>query len=135
MRTRIEQELALLKKAYPSYQHAEANGEDWFLLPSYQLPEGWQIGDTSVGAVDIAFRLSAAYPTGEPYAFLAPAGIKFKGQVPGSTAAAPTVPFGGNWLQFSWSPEGTWKPAAVAEGGSNVVTWARSFAKRFAEGA
>jgi hypothetical protein len=135
MRTRIEQELTLLSKVYPDLQHAEHNGEDWFLLPSYRLPPGWRIGEAPVTAMDLVFKLAPTYPTTEPYAFLAPAGVNFGGQAPASTAPAPGGPFPGTWLQFSWSPEGTWTPAANADDGSNALAWVRSFAQRLKEGA
>lgn len=135
MRTRIEQELALLIKVHPDVKHAEHNGEDWFLLPHYRLPLGWRIGELATEVADVVFKLAPTYPTSEPYAFMAPAGINFGGQVPGSTGAAPAGPFPGSWLQFSWSPEGTWTPAAQAADGSNVLAWVRSFAQRLKEGA
>ena len=135
MRTRIQQELALLTTAYPVVKHAELNGEDWFLLPGYRLPAGWRIHQNAIESADLAFKLSAAYPTGEPYAFLLPSGINFKGQPPANASPTSGVPFPGDWIQFSWSPEGTWTPAAEAQDGSNILAWARSFAQRLKEGA
>lgn len=135
MRTRIEQELALLTKVYPDVKHAENAGEDWFLLPHYRLPPGWRIGETPAETVDIVFKLAPTYPTSEPYAFMTPAGINFGGQAPGNSGAATAGPFPGSWLQFSWAPEGTWAPAAHAADGSNVLAWVRSFAQRLKEGA
>ena len=135
MRTRILQELALLTSAHPGVKHAELNGEDWFLLPNYHLPSGWRILETAVETADLTFKLCAAYPTGEPYAFLLPTGINFNGQAPSNAGPASGVPFPGNWIQFSWSPEAGWTPAAQAEDGSNMLAWTRSFSQRLKEGA
>jgi hypothetical protein len=134
MRPRIQQELALLTPVYPGVKHAELNGEDWFLLPSYRLPPSWRVHGTPVETADLCFKLGPAYPTGEPYAFLLPTGINFNGQAPANAGPATGVPFPGDWMQFSWSPQAGWTPAAQAGDGSNLLAWARSFSQRLKEG-
>ena len=135
MRPRIEQELALLRRLYPGVEYAEYNGEDWFKLPSYTYPPGWQVGDAPIEVGPMTFRLAATYPAAQPYGFMAPAGITFKGTLPGNSTAAPPGPFPGAWLLFSWAPDGNWQPANEADAGSNLLSWVRSFAQRLKEGA
>lgn len=135
MRPRMEQELALLRRHYPDIEHVEHAGEDWFRIPQYAFPAGWCIGQTSIEVAPIVFRISAAYPTAEPYGFLAPAGINSRGVPPGNPGGAIVVPFAGAWQHFSWAPDGSWAPADDVWSGSNLVSWARSFAHRLNEGA
>jgi hypothetical protein len=134
MRARIQQEFALLQQHYSGVEHKEHAGEDWFKLARYPFPTGWQIGETSIETASIIFKIGAAYPGGEPYAFLAPMGLNFKGSPPINTTAAPAAPFEGLWLQFSWAPDG-WSPADDVNKGSNLLIWARSFMHRLKEGA
>lgn len=133
MRARIEQELALLQKFYPDIEHRERDGEDWFRLPRYPFPPGWQIGSEPVEAEAIVFKIVAAYPTGEPYAFAARAGITFKGAPPNNASSGVATPFEGSWQQFSWAPDG-WTPTADPAVGSNLLAWVRSFAERLKGG-
>jgi hypothetical protein len=78
MRARIEQELLLLRQYYPDIEHKEHAGEDWFRLPEYPFPRCWRIKGTPITEAPIVFKIVAAYPTGEPYGFAAPAGINLK---------------------------------------------------------
>jgi hypothetical protein len=135
MRPRIEQELALLRQHYPDVEHLEHAGEDWFRIPRYSFPAGWRIGDRQIESAPIVFRITAAYPSSEPYGFLTPAGINFNGAPPGNTGSAPAVPFAGDWQHFSWAPDGSWVPTQEVRTGSNLLAWVRSFAHRLREGA
>lgn len=135
MRTRIEQELALLRGAYPEVEHLESNGEDWFRLPAYPFPDGWRMGDNTIEKCPVVFKLTATYPTAQPYGFMAPNGINFKGAAPGNSGLVPISAFPGTWIQFSWQPDGNWEPKSEAVGGSNILSWVRSFAQRLKEGA
>lgn len=135
MRARIEMELALLTEFYPDIEHMEQAGEDWFRIPRYLFPEGWRIGDQPIDWAPIAFRISAAYPSGEPYGFLTPDGINFKGVLPGNTGSQAAVPFEGTWQHFSWAPDGSWSSTHDVRTGSNLLNWARSFGNRLREGA
>lgn len=134
MRSRIEQELALLRAYYPDIEHKEQAGEDWFRLPRYPFPPGWRIGDTEISEAPVVFKIVASYPGGEPYGFAAPAGINFKGAQPMNTGSPVNYPFEGSWQHFSWSPDG-WRPTGDVRKSSNLLAWVRSFAQRLKEGA
>ena len=135
MRPRIAQEFDLLKLVYSEVEHIEEAGEDWFRLPRYPVPHGWQIGKLAVETAPVAFLVKANYPGAAPYGFLMPAGITFEGASPGSTGNPPNpVPFPGKWLHFSWSVS-NWAAGSNASQGSNLVAWCRSFRIRLKEGA
>ena len=136
MRTRIEQELNLLRSVYGAVEHTEAGGEDWFHIPAYGVPEGWLLNSDLVTEMPVVFLIKADYPGGPPYGFLMPANLTFGGNAPNNTGGPPKpVPFPGNWIHFSWQPESGWQPTANPTKGSNLVSWARSFAARLREGA
>lgn len=135
MRPRIEQELELLRRHWDHVEHREAAGEDWFLLPRYPLPSGWQLGAEAVEIIPVAFLVPVAYPGSAPYAFLAPAGLNYRGTAPGNTGgSAKNPPFEGTWMQFSWTAK-DWKATSDVHKGSNLLAWSRSFGNRFREGA
>lgn len=135
MRTRIKDEFALLLRHFSGVEHAEANGEDWFRIPRYVLPDGWQIGGEAVAELPICFLVKGNYPGDAPYGFLAPAGLSFKGTAPTNTGAPPSPPpFPGEWMHFSWSVE-KWSATADVGKGSNLLAWVRSFMVRLKEGA
>lgn len=134
MRPRLEQELALLRKYYPDIEHREQGGEDWFRIPRFAFPAGWQIGEKPAEKEPVVFKIVASYPAGEPYGFAAPTGINFKGIAPKDTGSAISPPFDGSWQHFSWAPDG-WTPSADAAAGSNLLAWVRSFTQRLKEGA
>ncbi len=134
-RARIEQEFAVLQEHYADVEHTEQGGEDWFRLPSYPFPAGWQVGSAPITSGAIAFRIGAAYPSGEPYGFYAPAGINFEGCAPSNPGSGVNPPFAGAWQHFSWAPDGTWAATADVRRSSNLLSWARSFGQRLQEGA
>lgn len=134
MRRRIEGEVDLLRRCYAEIEHKEHAGEDWFRIPGYPFPPGWSIGDIAITEAPVVFKVAATYPGGQPYGFLAPSGIKFRGAAPKNSGSAVGVPFDGSWWQFSWAPDGTWSPTANVREGSNLLAWARSFAQRLEEG-
>lgn len=130
---RIEGEMLLLRQQFPEIEHIHEGGEDWFRIKDYPVPDGWQRGALAVAVVTVIFKITAAYPSGQPYGFLTPADFNFKGTTPNNTSAGVNTPFGTNMLQFSWQPE-EWKPAHVLVNGSNLLAWARSFTRRLKEG-
>lgn len=134
MRPRLAQELGEVRTWYPDIEHVVSGGEDWFHLPRYPCPAGWRVGGKPVDFVEIAFKLTTAYPQGEPYGFATPASITFDGSTPSNAGAAVAPPFEGSWQQFSWAPDG-WNPTDDIQRGSNLLAWVRSFAKRLQEGA
>jgi hypothetical protein len=134
MRERIAEELELLRQFYPRVEHQQLNGEDWFLIPDFSFPEGWQVGGVDVGTGPVTFKIGASYPTAEPYGFAGPSGLMFRGTAPGNPGAAISPPFPGQWQHFSWAPDG-WTPSSNAREGANLLAWVRSFKARLAEGA
>ena len=133
MRDRIQQELQLLKPYYRELEHAESPGEDWFLLPRYPFPSGWQRQGIIIANAPVAFKINASYPVGEPYGFLIPTDATFNGLAPHNSAQTRPLPFEGNWQQLSWAPIG-WRAGNDAKVGSNLLIWTRSFATRLKEG-
>jgi hypothetical protein len=132
MRSRVASEIALLKAAYPRIQHQEAGGEDWFLIPSYGYPAGWNRRSSPV-----CFRALAGYPAATPYGFWVPRGARFKHEAPNNydeTASEPPFPLTQGWGRFSWAPDSGWSPLDDPTRGSNLLQWARSFRRRLEEG-
>ena len=134
MRARISEELALLRETFGEVDHVEAEGADWFRIKRYPFPTGWAAKQGEIEHAEVLFNANASYPTGDPYAFWAPLGLLFNGQAPQNVTVVPNAAFGGQWLQFSWAPDQTWRVAATVRGGSNLRDWAKSFATRLAEG-
>lgn len=135
MRTRLAEELALLREVYGAVEHVEEGGEDWFKLPAYATPDAWGIGEHAAGEIPICFLIKGDYPGASPYGFLTPQGLNFTGQAPKSTSAPPKpVPFDGEWLHFSWTAE-NWTAENEVQQGSNLLVWCRGFAVRLKEGA
>lgn len=135
VRTRIQQELELLRQHYLDVEHKEHGGEDWFRLPCYPFPSGWHIGAAPIETAPIVFKIGAAYPSGEPYGFAAPAGVNFNGNSPDNPGSPIAPPFDGPWQHFSWAPDGCWTPTSDVRKGSSLLVWVRSFAQRLKEGA
>ena len=134
MRPRIKAELELLRAIFDSVEYVEQDGEDWFLIPTYSVPDGWAVDGRATRSIPVAFLIKADYPATAPYGFLTPAMFTFNGKAPNRTGAPPKkVPFPGNWLHFSWQPV-DWRSTAEPGMGSNLVAWCRSFAVRLGEG-
>lgn len=115
-------------------EHKETDDGDWFRIPSYAFPEGWELNGVQCTSAPILFTANAAYPAGEPYAFWAPAELMFRGTAPNNATKVTNAAFGGEWLQISWAPDGTWIVGGI-DSGSNLTAWARSFARRLEQGA
>lgn len=128
MKERWQEELELLKKAYPDLETSETDGH-WCRLPSYRVPgEAFQ-----PEMVEVAFRIPGQ--AGEqPYGFWVRPGVEAEGGATISNYSFPaTTPWGSDWGQFSWSPV-SWLPKADVRAGSNMVNFVRSFADRLGEG-
>lgn len=54
---RLEQELALLRSAYPDLEHVRQDELDWVRISSYPLPDGWEYQGAAVSAAEVAFRI------------------------------------------------------------------------------
>lgn len=133
MRPRLAREFDGLIRSFGVAEHKAADDGDWFLLPDFILPEGWELDGAPALHAPIAFRISAGYPTAEPYGFLAPNSLRFRGALPENCTENQTCPFPGTWLQFSWAPEG-WFPAPDGDAGPTLSSWARSFSERLKQG-
>jgi hypothetical protein len=124
---RLEQELELLRTAYPDLEHRPVDGAHWVRIPSYPVPEGW-----SHPTVEVAFQIPAQAGQA-PYAFcVRPALCLAGGGMPSNYSPTAATPWGGDWTQFSWSPL-QWVPKADIRAGANMLNFARSFADRLAE--
>ncbi len=135
MRPRIAQELELLRRYYAGVAHAESAGEDWFHIPAFPVPSGWQVSGADLTEAPLAFLIKADYPAAAPYGFMLPAGITYGNTQPQNTGLPPSaVPFGGSWLHFSWQIE-NWAATDDVNRGSNLIAWCRTFVERLKEGA
>ena len=128
MADRVAAEARLLRDVWPDLTYVETG--QWVLLPEYRLPEGWSAASTGV-----AFQIPAGPAGTPPYAFYVDRPLTHAGRQPENyTPNASGPPFPGGWSVFSWAPEG-WAWAEDPAMGANMVSFARSFAARFAEGA
>jgi hypothetical protein len=133
VRARIAAELVLLRTAYPDVEHQEAGAEDWFRIPIYRYPPGWNRTESP-----LCIRAGAGYPGTTPYAFWVPRGIlTAAGESPNSfdpTATEPPFAEPAGWGRFSWSQEAGWNLTDDPQTGSNLLQWARSCRRRLEEG-
>jgi len=128
MPSRIDQELALLRKYYSSVEYQQ-NGQ-WVRIASYLLPPEWNKEIT-----DVAFQIPIGYPGTPPYGIYVPVGLLHKDLVPKDYKVAENqLPFEGPWGIFSWTHDGLWKPTGDLITGANLLNWVRGFSDRFREG-
>jgi len=126
--TRIEEEVELLRTAYPALDHKFEGGQHWILLPKQPLPPGW-----SVAEAEISFIIPAQAGQ-QPYAFFTrPALVLAGGGTPSNYINPAATPWGGDFGQFSWAPLGPWVPKADIRAGANMLNFVRSFADRLTE--
>jgi hypothetical protein len=127
----VEDNIALLRTAYPDLETRLVDGVHWVRIPSYPLPNGiW-----ALASAEVAFRIPSQ--AGEaPYGFWVRPGLKLAagGTVNNYTFPAQT-PWGGDWGQFSFSPLDPWQPKADVRAGANMLNFARAIADRLWEGA
>ena len=130
MTPRLEQELELIKKYFPDVEYREGG---WFRLPNFKFPTGIWMKDIE----DVCFQAPSGYPGQPPYGFYVKEGLKLKesNQNPSKNYTETNeTPFGGMWGKFSWQVDGTWQPTADVQGGSNLISFIRSFNDRLIEG-
>ena len=129
MKSRIEQELELLRSKFPDLEYRPEG--QWVRISNYPRSSGW-----SVLSSDVVFQIPIQYPATPPYSFFVPAGAQFNGLAPDSYSEnhGVAVPFSGVWGRFSWAPEGAWQPKDPISAGSNLVNWTLGFSDRFKEG-
>jgi hypothetical protein len=126
MSCRVEDELALLRRHWPTLEYLAT--DHWVWLPSYPVPSGWTSSD-----VEVSFRIPGDTAV-QPYGFYVRPGLL----VAGTPAAEPAnytnpaaVPFGVGWAMFSWAPATPWRPHEQIERGDNMTHFVRSFRDRF----
>ncbi len=131
MTPRLEAELELLRKYYPTLEFVEQGL--WVRIKEYTVPSG---ANWSRSKTDVAFQVPAGYPGTNPYGFYVPSGITCDGRTPTNyqDPAANRPPFPGTWGVFSWSPADGWKPTSDIVAGPNLLNFVRTFADRFREG-
>jgi hypothetical protein len=126
MSERLEQELALVRSAYPDLEFVEDGL--WARVPAYPLPPGW-----GPETAEIAFQFRRDSIAEEPYGFWVRPPLKLgDGADPTNSSGPVATAFGDGFQQFSWAPDG-WAPAADLRCGTNMLDWIRSFARRLAE--
>jgi hypothetical protein len=130
---RLEEELALLRSAYPDLEHHVVDGAHWVRIPTYSVPIGWAYQGAAVTEAEIVFQIPTQ--TGQaPYAFyVRPPIMLASGGTPSNYTAAATTPWGNDFAQFSWAPNEQWVPKADIRAGANMLNFARSFAERLGE--
>ena len=130
---RLEQELALLRSTYPDLEYRLVDGAHWVRIPAYPVPGGWAYQGTAITEAEIAFQVPGQAGQA-PYAFyVRPAFTLASGSAPSNHTAAATTPWGGDFAQFSWSPNEPWIPKAEIRAGANMLNFARSFGDRLGE--
>jgi hypothetical protein len=127
----VEENLAVLRTAYPSLEYRTKGGVHWVRIPEYRVPEGiW-----TTEAVEVAFRIPAQ--AGEaPYGFWVRPGLALASGGTINNYTFPTsTPWGSDWGQFSFSPAEPWQPKGDIRAGANMLNFARGIADRLREGA
>ena len=129
MTERVDEELALLRTAYPDLEYLKEEDASWVRIPSYAVPEGW-----SHAVVELAVQIPSLLGQA-PYAFRVRPGMQLAGGGPLNNYTYPVAtPWGDDWGQFSWSPV-EWVPKADIRAGANILNFVRSCADRLREGA
>lgn len=128
---RTQDEIALLREAFPDLEERLDGELTWIRLPSYALPAGVYQQNT----VDIAFHIPPQAGQA-PYGFWVRPTIALNDGQPLKNYTAPaSTPWGADWGQFSWTPLEPWIPKSDIRAGANMLNFARSFADRLREGA
>lgn len=130
---RLDQELALLRSAYPDLEYRDVDGAHWVRIPAYSVPDGWAHQGDAVNEAEIAFQIPAE--TGQaPYAFYVRPPITLSaGGTPTNYTPSAATPWGSDFAQFSWSPNEAWVPKADIRAGANMLNFAHSFSDRLGE--
>jgi hypothetical protein len=125
---RLQQELDLLRMAYPDLEHTVVADVHWVRIPSYPVPAGW-----SHPQVQVACQIPPSAGQA-PYGFFVKPALRLSnGGVPSNYTASAATPWGGDWSMFSWSPLDNWVPKADISAGANMLNFVRSFADRLRE--
>lgn len=126
--SRVEQELDLLRTAFPDLDYRLVDGVHWVRIPSYSVPPGW-----SHQQVEVVFQIPGE-PGQQPYAFRTRPGLALAdGATPTSYSAPVATPWGDDFGQFSWAPDGQWIPRADIRAGANMLNFVQSFSDRLGD--
>jgi hypothetical protein len=127
----VEDNLALLRTAYPDLECRPDGGQHWVRIASYGLPAAiW-----TAEAVEVAFRIPSQ-PGEAPYGFwVRPSPTLASGVAVQNYTFPASTPWGTEWGQFSFAPAGPWQPKADVRAGANMLNFARGIADRLREGA
>ena len=130
---RLDEELALLRSAYPDLEYLVVGEAHWVRIPAHAVPTGWTHAGTAVTQAEVAFQIPMQAGQA-PYAFYARPPITLaSGETPGNYTATASTPWGADFAQFSWTPSEPWIPKADIRAGANMLNFARSFADRLGE--
>jgi hypothetical protein len=127
--TRVEEEIALVRSAYPELEVQADNV--WARIPKYPTLNGlWR-----QSMIEVAFQFPPNLPGQQPYGFWVRPGLELAegGAINNYTYPVET-PFGPDFGQFSWAPE-VWLPQNNINAGTNMLDFVHSFARRLGEGA
>lgn len=127
-KSRIGQELLLLRKNFEFVDYKEVKNLHWFKIDGYSLPS-----PLNPERVSVVFSVTAGHPVPKPYGFYVQAGIALNGRVLSLNNPQHQPPFVGNWRFASWDAE-RWRPGSDVMCGDNLWGWARSFRNRLLEG-
>jgi hypothetical protein len=128
MSTRIEEELALLRRHFPDLEY-RPDGQ-WIRVNRHSVPSLWEPGEVS-----LCFQVPVQYPANPPYGFyVSPVPRLTSGAQVQNCGPSSEPPFAGAWLKFSWSAR-EWRPTADLQSGSNLLNYVWSFRDRLEEGA
>jgi hypothetical protein len=121
--------LTLLRERY-DYIDDRRDGEiQWVRIPEVALSSVW-----SVNRVEVAFRIPARAAEA-PYGFWVHPGLTLKSSATINNYTFPAAtPWGSDWGQFSFAPEGAWVPKAEVTSGVNMLDYARGIVARLEEG-
>lgn len=124
---RLQEELATLRAHFGDVEFSRG----WFLVARFPVDSRWGRTDVSV-----AFEAPVGYPGSPPYGFYVPRGLRYDGSVPNNyqDSVSNRPPFDGEWGMFSWTHDGSWRPAPDVHSGTNLLNFALGIAQRFREG-
>lgn len=122
--------LALLRGRHPDLDE-RCDGEiQWVRIPAVAVSSIW-----TVDYVDVAFRIPGN--AGEaPYGFWVHPGLALSSKTTVNNYTFPAAtPWGPDWGQFSFAPEGAWVPKSDVASGDNMLDYHRGIVARLKEGA
>lgn len=127
MRDRLEKEIELLRRNYPSV--LTGTDEDWVIIDKVPLPTGYNRDVT-----DVLFFIPSGYPETPPDNFFVPAGLRLEGGgQPDAFNPNHRTHRNEQWDRYSWHLDNGWSPAASIEEGSNLLTFMGSVEDRLQE--